>query len=207
VRAYTHIAVEGIDGCGKGTQTQLLVEHLTRAGFDARLVREPTDGPIGQLIREQLIAPTISEVELNVLFAADRIIHCMMMARQADARDKQGGEGELVFVSDRSVWSSYAYHGVDNPAHAHISPENTRPDFTVVIDLDPGLALNRMLSRDDAQPDRFENFERMSSAREAYVTLCERHPDRLGLVDGDGSIYSVADAVTARVDQWLTTGR
>ena len=49
------IVFEGIDGCGKGTQIELLSEALAQRGIDAKLTREPTGGEIGRLLRRCLL--------------------------------------------------------------------------------------------------------------------------------------------------------
>lgn len=205
-----HLAIEGIDGCGKGSQVELLANHLQSRFEFVRKTAEPTnETAIGNLIRDQFYEPTLTDDELNVLFAADRIAHKLSMQNCAHARRAMLPPGEsVIYVSDRSVWSAYAYHGIDNPMHKYLSPEMSVPDFTVVLDISVEQALARLNARvgltgGSVPPDRFENSQRLTEARDAYHELARRHPDRLALVDASGGIYQVAHEVCTRVDQWL----
>ena len=45
------VAVEGVDGAGKTTQSYLLVEGLRKLGYEAEYTTEPTHGRIGDIIR------------------------------------------------------------------------------------------------------------------------------------------------------------
>jgi len=48
------IVLEGLDGAGTTTQAHRFVQYLRERGKDAHATREPSDGPIGLLIREML---------------------------------------------------------------------------------------------------------------------------------------------------------
>src|SRR5215510_4380033 len=100
------IVLEGIDGAGTTTQAGKLVEALRREGRDAHLTREPSDGPIGRLLREILSgkhAP-VDATTMALLFAADRADH---LQREVEPALKRGA----VVVSDRWYHSSLAYQG------------------------------------------------------------------------------------------------
>ena len=49
-----YIVLEGIDGSGKSTQTELLGNYLLKNGFKVKTIQEPTNNKIGKLIREIL---------------------------------------------------------------------------------------------------------------------------------------------------------
>src|SRR5688572_30541516 len=71
------IAIEGIDGAGTTTQARRLVEWLEASGRPAHLTREPSTGPIGELLRRMLggaFAP-VDAGAVALLFAADRLDH------------------------------------------------------------------------------------------------------------------------------------
>src|SRR5713101_5144548 len=77
------IVLEGIDGAGTTTQAQLLSAELRRDGHLVLTTREPSDGPVGTLIRQALTgrlslperAGPLSDETLALLFAADRLDH------------------------------------------------------------------------------------------------------------------------------------
>ena len=67
------IVFEGIDGSGKTTQIQLLKKRIEKTGIRCLETREPSDGPVGVLIRQCLTGRMeMSEASLAALFAADR---------------------------------------------------------------------------------------------------------------------------------------
>ena len=98
------IVIEGIDGCGKGTQAKLLFDHLKDLGKEVLLTAEPTKGPLGKMIREHLSDPFLDDESLALLFAADRIEHLEKEVRPALEAGK-------IVISDRYVYSSVAYQG------------------------------------------------------------------------------------------------
>ncbi|MCK4482883.1 dTMP kinase, partial [Candidatus Bathyarchaeota archaeon] len=92
------ICVEGLDGCGKTTQTKLLVERLREKGYDAMYTAEPSSRKIGQFIKEYCLhgEKRVSSIVEALLFAADRFEHVEKEVVPAL------NEGKLV-VSDRYV--------------------------------------------------------------------------------------------------------
>ena len=72
------IAFEGIDGCGKSTQVKLLAEKLTGSGHKVYSTFEPTDGPIGSMIRSIFNHKMESDHRIIAgLFVADRLDHLL----------------------------------------------------------------------------------------------------------------------------------
>jgi dTMP kinase len=103
------VVLEGLDGAGTTTQLDRLRERLNAGRVRAWCTCEPTDGPVGLLIRAALrrempLAPRT----LALLFAADRWEH--LYATGSGIRDRLAG-GEMV-VSDRYLFSSLAYQGM-----------------------------------------------------------------------------------------------
>jgi len=94
------LVLEGLDGAGTTTQARRLVEHLRAGGGRAHLTREPSDGPIGRLIREMLTGghaiagQSINQSTFGLLFAADRLDH---LQREVEPQLAAGA----IVVSDR----------------------------------------------------------------------------------------------------------
>ena len=137
------LALEGIDGCGKSTQAELLAAALRERGLEVVLTCEPTDSPLGQQIREyfqgaeRYLSP---KEELN-LFMADRREHV------AEVIDPALAEGKIV-ICDRYYYSSVAYQGALGLDPDRILAQNevmaVRPDLTVVLALPMAEALARL---------------------------------------------------------------
>ena len=164
------IVIEGIDGCGKGTQAKLLLDHLKELGKDVLLTAEPTKGPLGKMIRDHLSDPFLDDGSLALLFAADRIEHLERDVRPAlDA-------GKIV-ISDRYVYSSIAYQGqkVDLDWVGDINKYADRPDLVILLDIPPSLGRKRMEERGD----EFEYFETdtgfQEGVRRTFLDLSKNH--------------------------------
>jgi dTMP kinase len=137
------LALEGIDGCGKSTQAQLLATALRERGLEVVLTCEPTDGAIGQHIREYFQGPTrhLSPKEELNLFMADRREHVEEVIKPALA------EGKIV-ITDRYYYSSVAYQGALGLDPDRILAQNeilaVRPDLTVILTLPVAQAMARL---------------------------------------------------------------
>ena len=80
------ISFEGIDGAGKSTQHQWLVEYLKAQGREVVATREPGGTPLGEKLRTVLLAETMQlDTEALLMFAA-RCEHVELVIRPALAR-------------------------------------------------------------------------------------------------------------------------
>ena len=102
------ITIEGVEGCGKSTQIARLGEHLRREGHRTLVTRDPGGTPIGEQIRELLLAPESGEMapvcEL-LLFGAAR---AQLLGEVIRPNLEEGA----IVLSDRFSASTYAYQGV-----------------------------------------------------------------------------------------------
>ncbi|MEP6761541.1 MAG: dTMP kinase [Sporichthyaceae bacterium] len=151
------LALEGGEGVGKSTQARMLSDWLRAKGHEVVVTFEPGGTPVGQRLRTELLGVRSEGAALSarteaLLFAADRAEHVATVIRPALARG-------AVVVSDRYVDSSIAYQGAGRELEpsdvARISrwaTDGLRPDLTVLLDLSPQVALQRVDS-----PDRLES--------------------------------------------------
>ncbi len=95
------IAIEGMDGSGKTTQAQRLVEELKKKKIKAIYTKEPTDEPTGKMIRQILSGELkVPPLSLQYLFCADRGVHQVELEKLL--------EKGYVVVTDRYFWSAVA---------------------------------------------------------------------------------------------------
>ena len=189
------ICVEGLDGCGKTTQTRRLVERLRQKGYDAIYTTEPTNGDIGKFIRKHCLygrkrLPSVVEA---LLFAADRFEHIERIV--APGLDK----GCLV-ISDRYVYSSLAYQGAAGLNLSWIEKINEHvisPELAIFIDVEPETAVQRL------KVDRsvMENLETQQKVREVYLKFVEK--DELVKIDGNQTRQEVAEDILKVVLKFL----
>jgi len=156
------VVIEGIDGTGKTTLCRFLAEKLIQEGREVVTTAEPTDGPIGELIRRRGFDPKAEAL----LFAADRSCHT------ADI-EKWLSQGKVV-ISDRYYVSSLAYQSASSEDLAEWvaainEPVIREPDITVVLDIDPAEGLGRISSR--GENSRFEAVGYLTRVRENYLRI------------------------------------
>ncbi|MGP1454146.1 MAG: dTMP kinase [Treponema sp.] len=165
------IAFEGIDGSGTTTQLGLLAQACQGRQQAIHFTQEPTDGPIGQLIR-QVLAGTIHlhEKTLAYLFGADRCEHLYGV----NGIQAQLAAGKAV-VSDRYVFSSLAYQGLtagDALAVALNGPFPL-PEYLFFFDIPVDAALKRVKNRRGTQ-EVYENAAFQHEVAEQYKTVLLR---------------------------------
>ena len=167
------IALEGIDGAGTTTQARLLVDSLCQAGQRAHLTREPSDGPLGRLIRQVLRHQTgpVDRAALALLFAADRVDH---LQREIEPMLAQGAH----VVTDRYVYSSLAYQSMDLELEwvATINTLAPEADLTIYLRVDPQTAAQRRGSR-GAGAELFETDAQQQRICAIYDTMFGSSPN------------------------------
>lgn len=196
------LALEGIDGSGKSTQLQLLLERLRARGVACMGTREPSDGPVGAMIRQILTGRVTADNRVIAgLFAADRLDH-LVNGRDGVLDQVRSG---VTVVTDRYYFSSYAYHGVDVDMDwvidsNRLSAELLRPDATVFLDVPVGRALDR-IGRNRSHTELFERKDRLAATRAKYLEAFEklRGVENVLVVDADADADTVAERVWAAV--------
>ncbi len=198
------VVIEGIDGAGTTTQVARLAARLRADGRAVRGTREPSDGPIGSMIRQVLSGRVVSPegapgwATMALLFAADRMDH---VEAEISPFVKTGG----VILSDRYDASSLAYQSVTSGSGAKqavewirtLNAHAVRPDLTIVLDLHADIAANRREERGEAA-QLYEQNEVQRALAEFYHELPRHMPnDKITLVDGSGTIEQVHERVYA----------
>ncbi|MED5371320.1 MAG: dTMP kinase [Myxococcota bacterium] len=178
------IVIEGLDGSGGTTQVRLLSQALA-----ATATREPTDGPIGKLIRQSLAEPMLlGDGVLPYLFAADRKDH---LERLIEPKLAAGVD----VVSDRYLHSSLAYQSLAMPFEQvfALNADFRAPDLCVMLELPVAQCLERIEARGQAR-DRFETEKQLVAISEQYERVLahlEARGDRILRLDASQSIKAL----------------
>jgi dTMP kinase len=192
------ISLEGIDGSGKSTQAKMLAEEL---GEGTVSVREPGGTAAGERIRELLKQP---HLELDPL--AELLLFCAARAELVTEVIRPALEEERDVVCDRFSDSSVAYQGIARRLGAApveqlcgIATNGLWPDLTVVLQLDPAKAAERISGR---TADRFEGegLELQRRVAAGYEEVARRHPQRVRVVDASGPAGEVHATVMAELN-------
>jgi len=192
------IVIEGLDGAGTTTQVRRLVEHLTAQGKPAHGTREPSEGPVGRLIREMLVGEhaiageKLSQGTFGLLFAADRLDHM-----QREVEPKLAGGATV--VSDRWYHSSLAYQGTgaDRDWIATLNARARRPDLTIFLQVRPEVAAQRRAAA-RRKEELFEDLRMQQEVDAGYrATIAELKAagERIEILDGELSEDQVFAAI------------
>jgi dTMP kinase len=193
------LTFEGVDGCGKSTQAELLADELRAQGREVVLTREPGGTALGEQVRELLLhGGDISPWAEAALFAAARAELVSSVIRPALERG-------AVVVCDRYLDSSLAYQGIarglgvervlelNRPALQGVLPERT---FLLLVD--PDEALTRMGAERDRMERGGDEFRRLVDA--AYQELARMFPERIVTIDGSLPVELVGRLVRGALE-------
>jgi len=196
------IVFEGIDGSGKSTQIRKLMDRLSSMGIKCSETKEPTDSPIGSLVRQILTGEVQADNKVIAsLFMADRVGHLL---NTTDGICAQINKGTTV-LSDRYYFSSYAYQGVDLDMQwiidgNSISANILRPALTVFLDVPVKEAMER-INRGRSHTELYETEESLAKVREKYFEAFAMLKDveNVAIVDADADVDTVAERIWDRV--------
>ncbi|MGD9141340.1 MAG: dTMP kinase [bacterium] len=202
------ITFEGIEGCGKTTQVDLLKNYLVQIGHEVVITREPGGCLIGEKIRDILLDPgnrgMTAHTEL-LLYEASRAQHV------ADIILPALKEGKTV-ISDRFYDASTAYQGHARGLGADKVEElnlfatgGLRPDLTIVLDLPASEGLRRLGRNLDRIESEAVDFH--EKVRNGYIEIAGSDPGRVKLVDSSGPVESTAAEIKRIVDEFLPRRR
>lgn len=200
------IVLEGLDGSGTSTQAELLRQYFTTIRKAPALVTtEPTNGPIGCLIRQafrQRIHFTNDELrfdeQMAFLFAADRHDH---LYNDHDGVLKTLSSGINV-ISTRYYFSSYAYHCHEDSDFSLVRRLNEtfpNPDLVIYLDVPIEISLARLAER--IHKDSYENERKLTRVKNNYDRVFSRYTGPLLRVDGTKNINEIHKIITDFIEK------
>lgn len=208
-RKNKFIAFEGIDGSGKSTQISLLAQRLQKEGHAVYQTFEPTDGPIGRMIRD-VFAHKMQADHRTIagLFVADRLHHLLEPDEGVLHQLEQGNH----VLMDRYLFSSYAYQGahVDLEWVISANAESARlllPDLYIYIDISPQVALER-LREGREELELFETLENLRKVHTIYMKILKRFGEEqeILIVDGNQPADDLAEIIWVEVQKKIQEG-
>lgn len=200
------ISLEGIEGSGKSTQLNFVIEYLQTNNIEVVSTREPGGTLVSEKIRDVLLdneLPSMHmDTELLLMFAA-RVEHVKAVIQPALDLGKW-------VVCDRFYDATYAYQGYGREidlkridALKDFSIGELAPDLTLLLDVTLDVSMDRVTKR--GNKDRFENekIEFYKKVRDGYLAIAHNNPDRVVTVDATRSINEVQTAIQIKLDGLL----
>ena len=202
------IAIEGGDGSGKSTQIKRIAAALADDGYHVESTREPGGTELGTKIRSVLFDsdPPSPRTEA-LLFAADRAHHVASLV------DPSLDAGNIV-ITDRYIDSTIAYQSAGRSfdektilALSRWATQGLVPNLTIVLDIEPEVAAERIGKRGDSNYLDQENQQFHQRVRQTYLSRAHKELDRYVVldasVDADELTEQILAAIRARLPQTL----
>jgi len=204
-----YISVEGIDGSGKTSQVERIVEYYKKQGKNVIQTREPRKtGVIGEIAQEVLNGEQkMSPLALQYLFATDRVLSQEEVIIPALKR------GDIV-VSDRCFWSAIVYGILDRTGGNYDYKEADFmlvvysilsmyhrfivPDYTFYLKIPLETALSRLKKKDDVK-EIYEHKEKLKKVIEGYNWLSEKFVKEMITLDGAKPIDQVTKEIISKL--------
>lgn len=207
------ITFEGIEGCGKTTQMEMLKEHLEWKGFQVVATREPGGTELGEKIRSMLLnaeGQTIAPWSELLLYEVCR-------AQLTSEVIKPALIDKKIVLCDRFADSTVVYQGyvrgLDIDAVVSLNKWVTQgivPAITFIIDCPPEIGLKRALARINTmsgsnKEDRFEreDMEFHKKIRDGYLRLAKESPERIKVINGDREIPVIHKEICQVIDKMV----
>ena len=205
------ITFEGGEGCGKSTQVKRLAAALEAKGVKVLLTREPGGTRLAEMIRtllkDEAEDPPVDRAELLLFLAARAQLVRNVIRPALDA-------GTWV-LSDRFSDSTIAYQGygrglpVDFVKAANdFACEGLAPDLTLLLDVEPSVAAQRMRGREAATNTSADRIERAGDdfharLRRGFLKLAAANPSRIVTIDASGTPDEVARKILLALPEIL----
>jgi dTMP kinase len=195
------ITLEGPEGAGKTVFARRLLSELEARGLPVVLTREPGGTPLGEQIRELLLATDGRRIGPRadaLLFNAARAqLVAEVIAPALDA-------GEIVLCA-RYTDSTLAYQGYgagvsldDLRALADIATGGLEPDLTILLDVAPEVGIGRKAAGDRTRFEASFDLAFHERVRRGFLELAAAEPVRFVVVDSSRHIDAVfADVLQA----------
>lgn len=170
------VVFEGPEGAGKSTQLRLLEDRLRGLGRDPLFTREPGGTPAGEAIRDVVLDPRLRVDALTefLLYSAARAQHVAEVIAPTLAAGRD-------VVSDRYTAASVAYQGHGRGLDLDLVDDLNRrvtdgltPDLTVLLDVEPGLGLDRASARSESDRLEAAGLEFHRRVRAGFLALADR---------------------------------
>lgn len=200
------IVIEGLEGAGKSSAIQVVVETLQQFGIkDVVFTREPGGTPLAEklrhLIKHEVEEPVTDKAELLMLYAA-RIQLVENVIKPALAQGKW-------VVGDRHDLSSQAYQGggrgLDQNLMATLKSAvlgEFKPDFTLYLDVDAEIGLARARGRGALDRIEQQNLDFFHRTRARYLQLVQQDPQAV-LINAEQSIELVSEDIRQAVQKFI----
>jgi dTMP kinase len=204
------ITMEGCEGCGKTTQSELLKKYLEEKGLKVVLTREPGGSIVAEQVRNILLNPKFDVApycEL-MLYEASRVQHLQDIIKP---NLKKG----YVVICDRFTDSTLAYQGYARGIDKEIikklnkiATEGLVPDLTIYLDINPNVGIKKAKTVNKGKLTGGDRIERESlkfhnKVRKGFLELAKKYPERIKKIKTNPIIEKTQIEINKEIDKFF----
>jgi dTMP kinase len=188
-------SIDGGDGVGKSTQTELFCEWLGQQGCQPVACRDPGSTRLGEAVREILL----DHHDLEIHRRSEMLLYMAARAQLVEEVIRPALKQGKIVVSDRFLLANVVYQGYGGGLDVETLWEVGRvasggllPDLTIVLDMPAEAAagrINRQLDRMEQQGAAFH-----ARVREGFLREAQQRPG-IVVINASGSIEEVQNAI------------
>ncbi|MDR3501868.1 MAG: dTMP kinase [Legionella sp.] len=202
------IVIEGLEGAGKSTAVNTIIEFLTQLDINTITTREPGGTVIGEVLREVIKNPEYKDVlddksELLLLYTA----RIQLLEQVIKPALKQGAW----VVADRFELSTMAYQGggrgLDQEMIERLSAfalDGFKPDLTLYLDISPEEGMQRVRSRGAFDRIEQQSIDFFNRVHDSYLNHVQKNPNAIR-IDASSPLpivqQAIQDALQAFIEQ------
>jgi len=197
------VSFEGIDGCGKSTQIELLRQTLSSAGLSVVCTREPGGTCVSEGVRSILL----SKKKIRMDSKTELLLYLAARAQHVEEIIRPALDDGAIVLCDRFHDSTLAYQGrgrglSDSKIRMLLdfASQGLWPTLTLYFDVPVSVSLARM-QKGRRVKDRMEQegARFLEMVRKGYLSLLKKEPKRMALIPAHESIEKVQALV---LEQW-----
>lgn len=207
------ITFEGLDGCGKTTQIEMLEDFLIKRSYPVLTTQEPgwcdrTSRLLKHLIQDEETNP----VQRMFLLLADRADHYEKLITQNLGNKYNQGPSQII-LCERGPDSTVAYQGFGLGLGSipwvvdanKIATQGILPDLTFFIDVEPGKAAERS----EVAEEHIEHYgdQLYRNIRKGYNEIARVDSGRVVVINGNQSESFVHRSIVDALNMKLSIKR
>lgn len=197
------ISLDGVDGSGKSTQIQLLCDWLRAQGREVVVVRDPGGTALGEALREILL----HRQDIPLCTASEMLLYMASRAQMVDEIVRPALASGKTVVSDRFLLANVVYQGsagglpVDDIWQVgRVALGGLQPDITLVLDIAPELAIQRIARGFDRLESRGLSY--MQRVRAGYLEQSQRLTPPACVLDANCSVAELHHEILRVLARW-----
>ena len=204
------ITIEGCEGCGKTTQSELLKKYLQSKGLTVVLTREPGGSVVAEQVRNILLNPAF-----KVAPYCELMLYEASRAQHLEDIIKPNLEKGYVVICDRFTDSTIAYQGYARGIDIEIIKElnnvatsGLKPDLTIYLDINPNKGIKKAKTVNKGKLTGGDRIERESlkfhnNVRKGFLELAKKYPDRIKKIKTNEVIEKTQKDINKEIDKFF----